>query len=106
MVLLMHPNKTPIHWYNRIYNNVESSIYGSDLVGMIISTELTMEIWYKLRMLRFYIDGPSQILVDNESVVTSCSITSTTLNNNHIAISYHLGREDVEEGMTSLAHMH
>ena len=51
------------------------------------------------------IDGPSQILGDNESVVTSFYIPSSKLNKNHNAINYNLVREAVSKGVIFLTHI-
>ena len=48
---------------------MEKSTYGSDMVSIIIDTGLTMAIRYKIIMLGISIDGPSQMMVDNEIVV-------------------------------------
>ena len=57
---LMFLNKTPIHWYIRRKNNVETSSYVSDLEAMIIATEFTMSVRYKIRMIRVPIDELDQ----------------------------------------------
>ena len=49
-------NKTPIQWYSKSHNTVETSTYGSELVAMRIATELTMAMCYKIRMLGVPID--------------------------------------------------
>jgi hypothetical protein len=40
-----------------------------------------------------YIDGPGWMLGDNQSVITSSTITESTLNKRENALSYHLVRE-------------
>ena len=64
-----------------------------------------MKRHYKLRMLKFNIYGPSQIMVDNESV-TICSITFRILKKKHNSIAYRQVREAVAACVTSIAHIH
>ena len=51
------------------------------------------------------IGGRSQVLGYNESVVTSCSIPSITLKNNHNDIYYHRVRKALAAGVISLEHI-
>ena len=44
-------NKTPIKWYTKRQNTIETSTFGAELVAARIATEYTMEMKYKLRML-------------------------------------------------------
>ena len=66
---------------------METSICGSYLVAMIISMKLTMEMRYKLRILRVNIYVPAQILGDNDIIVISFYILYSTSKNNHNDIS-------------------
>ena len=68
---------------------MKTSTYGSELAATRIATELTMELRYKLRIIRVTIDGTYPIPEDNESVATSLSITSIKLKNKNNAIEYH-----------------
>ena len=88
-------NKTPVQWYSKRQATVESSTYGSELVAARIATELTMAMRYRLRMLGVPIDGPADLLGDNKSVITNCTIPSSTLKKKHNAIAYHRVREAV-----------
>ena len=84
---------------------METSTYGSELVVTRVYTELIMEMKYKLIIIEVLIDGRPQMLGNNESVVTSCSITSSTLNNKNNAIADHQVREAVGAGVIRLAHI-
>ena len=97
--------KKKIQWYSRRNNAVETSTYVSDMAAMIISMGLTMTMRYNIRVIGFTIYGPSQMMVDNEIMVTSFSITYITLNNNHNAIFYHQVGEAVAAGVISLEHI-
>ena len=72
---------------------------------MIISTEYNMEMHYKLIMIRVHIDGPAQMMVYNESVMTSCFIHSSTIKKNHNYIAYHQVREDISTTVIRLSHI-
>ena len=101
----MFLNKTPIQWYSKRQGTVESSTYGSELVAARIATELTIAMRYKLRMLGVPIEGPAMMLGDNMSVITNCSLPSSSLKKKHNSIAYHSVREAVAAGLIKLAHV-
>jgi hypothetical protein len=49
--ILLFVNNTPIKWYSKRQNTIETSTYGSELVSLRIATELVMEFRYRLRMM-------------------------------------------------------
>ena len=77
--ILLSVNKTPVKWYSKRQNTVEMSSYGAELVAARIAVELVMEYRYKLRMLRFEINVPSTVLIDNLAVDMNTSLPSSTL---------------------------
>ena len=103
--VLMCVGKTPIKWYSKKQNTVETSTYGSELVAGRIATELIMELRYKLRMMGVHVDGPSILLIDNEGVVKNVSFPSSTLKKKHCAIAYHKMREAIASGIIKVAHV-
>ena len=84
--VLMFIYRNPIQWHNRRQNTVKISKHGLDMAAMTIATELTMAMWYKLRIIVVPIDVPSQIFGYNEILVTSFSFPYITPNNNKNAI--------------------
>ena len=82
-------NKTPIEWFCKQQNQVETATYGSEFMVMRIGTEQIMELQYMLCMLGVPVEGPSWIFGDNKSVVTSSTIPSSTLKKRWNALSYH-----------------
>ena len=103
--ILICVNKTPVKWYCKRQNTVESSTYGSELVAARIAVELIMEVRYRLRMIGIPIEGPSALLIDNESVVKNTTLPSSTLKKKHNAIAYHKVREAVASGIIRVAHV-
>ena len=101
--VLIFLQKTPITWYTKRQNTVETSSYGSEFCAMRIAVELVESLRYKLRMMGIPIDGPSNIFCDNESVYKNVSRPESTLKKRHNAISYHRVREAVASGICRLA---
>ena len=97
--------KTPIKWYSKRQNTVESATYGSELVAARIAVELLMEIRYKLRMMGIDFEQTSVILCDNKSVVTNMELPSSTLKKKHNAVAYHKCREAVAAKMVIFGHI-
>ena len=75
------------------------------MVAARIVTELTMAMRYRLRMLGVPIEGPAILFGDNQSVVTNCSLSMSTLKKKHNAIAYHRVREVVAAGVINLVHL-
>ena len=103
--ILLCVNKTPIKWYSKRQNTVETSTYGSELVALRIAVEMVMEYRYILRMMGFTITKPSTVLMDNESVVKNTTLPSSVLKKKHNAIAYHRVREAVAAGIVRIAYI-
>jgi hypothetical protein len=93
--ILIYVNKSPIMWYSKRQNTVETSSFGSEFVAMKTAVEMIEGLRYKLRMFGIPIDGPTSVLCDNNSVVINSSVPHSTLNKKHCAICYHRTREAV-----------
>jgi hypothetical protein len=98
-------NKTPVKWYSKRQNTVETSTYGSELVAARIATEAVMDYRYRLYMMGIDTGAPSTLLIDNQSVVTNTSLPSSSLKKKHNAIAYHRVREAVAAGIVRVGHV-
>ena len=49
-------NNTPIKWYSKRQNTIESSTYGAELVALRITVEGIIEFRYKLRMMGLFME--------------------------------------------------
>jgi hypothetical protein len=98
-------NKTPVKWYSKRQNTVETSTYGSELVAARIAIEMIIEYRYKLRMMGFKVTQPSVLLVDNLAVVTNSTLPSSSLKKKHNAIAYHKIREAVAAQIVRVAYV-
>ena len=54
---------------------------------------------YKLRCFGVPVEGPTDVLCDNQSVVTNSSVPTSVLNKRHNAICYHRVREAQAAGI-------
>ena len=103
--ILICINKTPVKWYSKKQNTVESSTYGAELVAARIAVEMIIEFRYKARMMGMEVVGPSVLFVDNDAVVKNTTLPSSTLKKKHNAIAYHKVREAVAAGIIKVAHI-
>ena len=62
---------SPISWFSKKQNTVETSTFGSEYVALRITIEKVISLRYKLRMMGVSIDGSANIFMDNESVIKS-----------------------------------
>ena len=95
---IIYLNNAPIDWFSKRQNSVETSTFGSEYVAMRIAVERIKALRYKLKMFGIPIDGPSNVLGDNESVVKSASTVEARLTKKHNAICFHLVREACAAG--------
>ncbi|GFH48949.1 hypothetical protein CTEN210_05425 [Chaetoceros tenuissimus] len=97
--ILIYMNNSPVLWYSKRQNTVETSSFGIEFVALCIAVEMVEALRYKLRCFGVPIDGPTEVLCDNKSVVTNSSVPASTLNKRHNAICYHRVREEQACGM-------
>ena len=86
---IIYLNNSPIVWFSKKQNTCESSTFGSEFMAMRIAVERIKALRFKLRMFGIPIDGPTNVLGDNESVVNSASKVEARLNKKHNAICFH-----------------
>jgi hypothetical protein len=98
-------NQTPIQWFCKKQNVVETATYGSEFMVARQATEQIMDLRYTLRMLGIPIDGPSWMFGDNKSVITSSTIPQSNLNKRHNALSYHRVREAISSNILHFLHI-
>ena len=91
--IILFVNGTPIRWYSKRQNTVETSTYGSEFVAMRIATEMILALRNTLRMMGVPIDGPANVFCDNNRVVLSSTIPGSVLKKKHNSIAYHKVRE-------------
>ena len=101
--ILIFLNNSPILWYSKRQNTVESSTFASKLIALRIAVEQIEALRYKLRMFGIPIDGPADIFCDNQSVVKATSTPESTLSKKHNAICYHKVREAAAAGTVRVA---
>ena len=98
-------NKTPIEWFCKKQNTVESATYGSEFVAARIATEQIMDLRLSLRYLGVPLDGPSWMFGNNLSVIKSATIPSSTLKKRHNALAYHRVREAIVSKIVRFCHI-
>ena len=97
--IIIFVQNSPIIWYSKKQNTVESSSFGSEFVAMRTARDLIVALRYKLRMFGVPLDGPADVMCDNAGVVKNTSIPESTLSKRHNAINYHVIRESVAAGI-------
>jgi hypothetical protein len=103
--ILLYLNRAPILWYSKAQKTVETSTFGLEFVAMKIATEIIRGLRYKLRMMGVPLDGPANVLADNDSMVKNSTIPTQTLQKKHNAICYHYVREAVATNVMRIAYI-
>ena len=101
--VLIFLQRTPIIWYSKRQNTVESSSFGSEFCAMKTAVELIEGLRYKLRMMGIPVNGPTNVFCDNESVFKNASKPESVLKKKHNAIAYHRTREAIAADIIRLA---
>lgn len=105
--ILIFVNKSPITFYSKRQNTVESSSFGSEFIAMRIAVDLIEALRYKLRMFGVPLSEdkdkpddplPAIIFGDNQSVITNMQQAMSKLNKKHNEIAFHRVREAVAAG--------
>lgn len=99
-------NRALVMWYSKRQNTVESSTFGSEFIALKTGVDLIEGLRYKLRMFGVPIDGKTEVLCDNESVVKNTTAPESTLKKKHTAIAYHRCREAVAAGVIGVGFVH
>ena len=98
-------NKTPIDWFSKRQNTVETATFGSEFMAARIAVDQIVDLCYTLRMLGVPLTGPSFVFGDNQSVINSVSIPQSTLKKRHNLLSYHRVREAQAAGFVCFIHI-
>ena len=98
-------NQTPVAWFSKKQETVETATYGSEFVAARTAIQQIMALRLNLRYLGVPIHGATQLFGDNKSVVTSGSIPHSRLTKRHHGLSYHFTREAVASDMISFHHL-
>lgn len=98
-------NQTPIDWFSKRQNTVETATYGSEFTSARTATEQIVDLRYTLRSFGAPIDGPAWMFGDNQSVVTSSTLPHSVLKKRHNALSYHRVREAIAAGILHFIHI-
>ena len=101
--ILIYLNNTPISWYIKRQNTVESSTFGSEFNYLRISVDQIQALRYKLRMLGVRVELPADVYCDNESVTKNSSVPESTLSKKPNSICYHRMREASASNMIRIA---
>ncbi len=98
-------NQTPIDWFSKRQDQVETATYGSEFMAARQAVEQIIDLRYTLRSFGVPLDGPAWLFGDNKSVVTSSTIPHSSLSKRWNALSYHRCREAIAAGYVRFEHI-
>ena len=87
--IIISLNRSPIVWFSKHQNTVETLTFGSEFVALHIPMELIESLHYKLRMFSIPLDRLANVFCDNEAVVKNTTVPASTLKKKHNLIAYH-----------------
>ena len=77
--VLIYIMNTPIIWFLKKQNTVESSTFGSEFVAMQIARDLIVALRYKLRIFGVPLDCSTDVVCNNQGVVKNTSFPQSKL---------------------------
>ena len=86
---IIYLNNTPICWFSKKQNTVETSTFGSELVALRTAIEKARDLRIKLRYMGIELRGPTVTYCDNQSVTKSTTNVESRLNKKHQSICWH-----------------
>ena len=98
-------NQTPIDWYSKKQETVETATYGSEFAAARTAVQQIAGLRQMLQYLGVPIRESSYLFGDNEAVVKSGSIPHSRLSKRHHALAYHYTREAVASKMIEFHHL-
>jgi hypothetical protein len=72
--IIIYVQNTPIIWFSKRQNAVESSSLGSEYVALRAAKDMLVALQYKLQIFGVPIDGPANVFCDNSGVVKNTMI--------------------------------
>jgi hypothetical protein len=98
-------NQTPVEWYTKKQDTVETATYGSEFVAARTAIQQILGLRNTLRYLGVPVHGGTHMFGDNESVIKSGTIPESPLRKRHLGLSYHYVREAVSSDAVHFYHM-
>ena len=98
-------NQTPIDWYTKKQETVETATYGSEFAAARTAIQQIAGLRQALQYLGVPLRESSYLFGDTESVVKSGTVPHSQLSKRHHALAYHFTREDVASKMVSFHHI-
>jgi hypothetical protein len=92
-------NKTPIDWYSKKQDTVETATYGSEFVATRVCVEQIIDLCTTLRYIGVPVRDKSYMFGDNKSVVDSSMQLHAKLQKRHMTLSFHRVREAIASGI-------
>eukprot|EP00957_Ditylum_brightwellii_P027370 2069206-Ditylum_brightwellii.AAC.1 len=97
--IILMVNRSPILWYSKQQNTVESSTFCSKFVALKTATDVIKGLCYKLCMMGAPIDGTTCVFCDNNLVVKNVSNQESMIKKQHTSITYYRVCEAIASGI-------
>ena len=90
---LIFCNQAPISRFSKQQNTVEASTFGVKFIAPCTCLEAVDGLQFKLHMFGIPVEGPTDMMCDNNSVVNNSQHPKSVLSKKHLSICYHRARE-------------
>ena len=98
-------NQTPIDWFTKKQESVETATYGSEFMAARKAIQQIVGLFQTMQYLGMPVSKSSYLFGNNESVVKSGSIPHSQLSKQHHTLAYHYTHEAITSGMVKFYHI-
>ena len=91
--------QTPFKWHAKLQDTVENATFGSEIMAGCVSVNQILGSRAALMAMGVPIESHTWLLGDNQSVITQCTVHTSTLSKRHNALAYHRIRWCVAAGI-------
>ena len=88
-------NQVLITWYSKKQSTVEVSTFGAEFIAACTCLDVVESLRFKLRMFGIPVDGPTDVLCNNNSVVNNYQRPEYVLSKKYLSICFHRVQEAV-----------
>ena len=103
--LLAFVGSTPVYWKSKRQTTVHTSTFGAEFTALKDAVELAITLRYHLRSMGVSVTDPTNVFVDNQSVVINSTSPSSSLNKKAIALANHFVRQHQAGKVISISHV-
>lgn len=103
--LIAFVGSTPVYWKSKRQTSVQTSTFRAKFTALKTAVNLAVTLQYQLRSMSVGVTKPTDIYVDNKSVLINATNPASSLNKKSVALSYHFVCQHQAGKVVSIYHI-